>query len=72
MKELVFRVFDRQINKYLEPIYEAYNGKVFEFMLTSLGSLIFRCEGMESEGFPNGQYHESIITNNEDRFVVEI
>lgn len=67
-----FKVYDKLENCFLEPIYRAYEGKVFDFYLGSSGTLTFRCEGMQDKGFPNGYTHESIITQGKDRFEIII
>ena len=69
-----FKVYDNKTNKYLEPIYKAYEGKLFDYRITPInGSLSFRCLGMEDEGFPDGNYHESVINEGDaNRFRIEI
>jgi len=67
-----FKVYDKQEKHFLEPIYRAYKGEVFDFYLGSSGTLTFRCEGMQNKGFPNGYTHESIITKGKNRFEIII
>lgn len=59
--KLAFRVWDNEKNDWLEPIYEAYKGRLFDMLINRNGDLIFQCMGMEKEGFDDGMLHESLF-----------
>jgi len=56
-----YRIWDTYNNKYWEPTYEAYKGKLEDLTLSTSGELIMRT-------LPKAAIHESIFI---DRFIVE-
>ena len=56
-----FRIWDKQENKYYEPTFEAYRGKLHDLTLTPSGELMMR--------EPSGTTHESVFP---DRYEVEM
>lgn len=58
MKTQLFRVWDKENNKYFEPTFEAYNGNIEDITLTSHGEIILRT-------FDKPAIHESVFP---DRF----
>ena len=54
-----FRVRDITNNKFITPIYKAYEGKIFEPYVTSNGELCFKCKGIRE--LQEGEYHVSYL-----------
>lgn len=61
-----YRIWDKQENKWFEPIYKGYEGQIFDLALNPSGDLIAHCEGITIDGC-SGLVHESCFP---DRFEI--
>lgn len=41
-----YRIWDKQENKWFEPVYKGYEGQIFDLALNPRGDLIAHCEGI--------------------------
>lgn len=62
-----YRIWDKQENKWFEPIYKGYKGQIFDLALNPSGDLIAHCEGITIDGC-SGLVHESCFP---DRFEIQ-
>lgn len=62
-----YRIWDKQENKWFEPIYKGYEGQIFDLVLNPRSDLIAHCEGITIGGY-SGLVHESCFSN---RFEVQ-
>lgn len=62
-----YRIWDKQENKWFEPIYKGYEGQIFDLALNPSGDLIAHCEGITIDG-RSGLVHESCFP---DRFEIQ-
>jgi hypothetical protein len=56
MKQIKFKVWDKEENRYFEPIYEAYKGNLLDLSITLSGQLLRRTMNFPAENqscFPN-------------------
>lgn len=60
-REIKFRIWDKEENKFFEPTYEAWNGKLCDLHISQSGSLMMRT-------FDNPAIHESVFP---DRFIIQ-
>lgn len=60
MREIKFRAWDKEENRWYEPVYEAYKGKLHELFVTFGGQLVAHTL--------NGINHESIFP---DRYILQ-
>lgn len=60
MREIKFRVWDQENNKFFEPTYEAYQGKLEDLSIDLSGELMMRT-------IENPAIHESLFPN---RFII--
>ena len=73
-REIKFRIYDKKENKYFEPIYEAWKGKLLDLSITLSGEIIRRTLEMPAEHesmFPERYVIQSYIGIT-DKFDVEI
>lgn len=61
MREIKFRLWDKQDQKYFKPIYEAYKGDLFDMSISLSGDLLMRTISQPA-------IHESVFP---DRYVIE-
>lgn len=61
MREIKFRLWDKQDQKYFEPTYEAYKGNLLDMSISRSGELFMRTLSQPS-------IHESVFTN---RYIIE-
>lgn len=57
-----YRVYESTTNKWLDPIWKAYEGVIFEPHLLPNGELCFRYMGIP--GIKDGDYHTSYLEHN--------
>lgn len=53
MREIKFRVWNKETNSFVDNVYEAYNGKLLEFTINTKGSLGIRTMDYNYAGFNN-------------------
>lgn len=58
-----FKAWDNEKKEWFSPIYEGYNNKIFEILISLKGSLIIRNEGFEINGHKGNTIHESCFPN---------
>lgn len=58
-----FKVWDKENKEWFKPIYEGYNNRIFEILISLKGDLIIRNEGFEINGHKGRNIHESCFPN---------
>lgn len=63
MQKIEYRVWDTELKKWYEPIFEAYKGNLFELLLTPAGEICERTlEGFRHESCFKGKYIVNLWT----------